>query len=423
MKQKSFFGKKSFELKKIGEKIIPNLSQTVAKKPSQFSEGYSPVFLKSGNGAYVKDLENNKFLDTIMGIGPLILGYNNPITNAAIKNQLKNGIVFSLINPLEIELAKILEKIIPNMNMFRFSKTGADVTSGAIRAARNFTQKNEILSCGYHGWHDWNAISLNKNSGVPDFNKSYIKKFDYNNFEQVADNINNCTAAVIMEPIIFDFPKNNFLEKIRKITKQKKILLIFDEMWTGFRLSIGGAQKFFNINADLACYSKAIANGMPISVLAGKRKIIESLNKESFFYTTFGGETLSIAAAIATINYIQKNKVCETIMKKGFFLQKKLNEILKKNKINFINVTGYGSRILFNISTQDAMIIKTFVHEEFLQKKILWNGIINLSYSHTNKEIEYICKSFDQILSKINNTGVKNLKKEIKGKVIKKFLL
>ena len=157
------------------------------------------------------------------------------------------------------------------MDMFRFSKTGGDATSAAIRAARNFTQKNKILSSGYHGWHDWSAITLKKNSGIPKFNSTLIKKFEYNNFEQIADNIDSNTAAVIMEPMVFEYPKNNFLKKIRKITQQKKILLIFDEMWTGFRINSGGAQKFFDINADLVCYSKAIANGMPISVLAGKK--------------------------------------------------------------------------------------------------------------------------------------------------------
>ena len=162
MVSKKFLGNKSLTLKKIGEKLISEIAQTAAKKPSQFSENFSPTFLQSGNGAYVKDLEGKKFLDTIMGIGPIILGYNHPNTNNAIIAQLKNGITFSLTHPLEVKLAQTLKKIIPNMDMFRFSKTGGDATSAAIRAARNFTQKNKILSSGYHGWHDWSAITLKK---------------------------------------------------------------------------------------------------------------------------------------------------------------------------------------------------------------------------------------------------------------------
>ena len=423
MVSKRILGKASKKLKKIGESLISEISQTAAKKPSQFSEGFSPLFLKSGNGAFVKDLENNRFLDTIMGIGPIILGYNHSDTNKAITNQLRNGIIFSLNNPLEIKLAQELKKIIPNMDMFRFSKTGVDSTSSAIRAARNFTQKNKIISCGYHGWHDWNAISLKKNGGIPKFNSKLIKKIQYNNFEELADNIDKETAALIMEPIIFEHPKNNYLKKIRKITKEKKVLLIFDEMWTGFRISLGGAQKYFKIDADLACYSKAIANGMPISVLAGKKKIMNSLNKNSFFYTTFGGETLSIAAAISTINFIRKNDVCKKISIKGHKLINNMNKIIENNGINYLNVTGYGQRSILTINHENALIIKTFIHQEFLKNKILWNGIINLSYSHSNNDVDKICLSFNNILKKINNIGLNDLNKKLLGKPIKKLIL
>lgn len=417
------FMKKTLKLKKEGEELIAGLAQTAAKKPTQFSVNFSPVFLKSGNGSTVKDLENNYYLDTIMGIGPLILGYNHHSTNQAIKRQLKNGTIFSLVSPLEVELAKKLKENIPNMDMFRFSKTGADATSAAIRAARNYKQKNKILSCGYHGWHDWNAISLNKNSGIPLYNKNLIKKVQYNNIDQIIDNIDSDTAALILEPIIFEMPKNNFLEKIRKITKQKKILLIFDEMWTGFRLHTGGAQKYFNIDADMACYSKAIANGMPISVLAGKKKIMQSLDKNSFFYTTFGGETLSISAAINTIEYIKKHNVCNKIQIKGYEMMKNLNEIIKNNNCNFINVSGYGARTLFTISKDPSLIVKTFIHQEMIKSKILWNGIINLSYSHTRQEINKICVVFDKILKKINKIGFSKLDSNLEGKKIIKFVL
>jgi len=420
---KKILGKKSKNLKKIGEKLISEIAQTAAKKPSQFSEGFSPLFLKSGNGSYVYDLENNKFLDTIMGIGPIILGYNHPNTNKAIIKQLKNGITFSLTHPLEIELAAELKKLLPNMDMFRFSKTGVDVTSSAIRAARNYTQKNKILSCGYHGWHDWNAITLNKNSGIPDFNSKLIKKFKYNDFEQLADNIDNDTAAVILEPIIFEYPKNNFLKKIRKITSEKKILLIFDEMWTGFRMHLGGAQKFFNVDADLACYSKAIANGMPISVLAGRKKIMSSLNKNSFFYTTFGGETLSMAAALNTIKFIKKNNVCKKIGLKGKKIITKMNEIISNHGINFLNVLGYDQRSILLINHENAEIIKTYIHQEMLKCQILWNGIINLSYSHSEKDVQKICISFNKILKEISLMKISDLKNKLEGKVIRKLIL
>ena len=421
--KKKFIGVKTKRLKKLGLKIIPGLTQTLAKSPSQLSENFSPIFADQGKGPFIKDYENNNFIDTIMGIGPLILGYQNPSIDNAIKKQLRKGITFSLINPLEIKLARELNRIIPNLEMIRFSKTGADATSASIRAARTYTSKYKILSCGYHGWHDWHAITLNKNSGILKENNKYIKKFSYNNFEYFADILDSDVAAVIMEPIIFDFPKNNFLQKVRKLTKQKKIVLIFDEMWTGFRMHLGGAQAFFKIEADLVCYSKAVANGMPISILAGDKKIMSSFQKKSFFYTTFGGETLSIAAALECIKIIKKKNVCKIIEIRGVKLIREMNRLIKDHDLNFLNVVGYGARSILNIQHDKAMTIKTFIHQEFLKRGILWNGIISLSFSHNDLIINKILKSFQEILKLIKKIGLNKLNENINGKLIKKIFL
>ena len=418
-----FISVKTNKLKKIGLNVIPGLTQTLAKSPFLFSENFSPIFANKGKGAFIRDYENNSFIDTIMGIGPIILGYNNTSINNAIKKQLKNGIIFSLINPLEIKLAEALNKLIPNLEMFRFSKTGADVTSASIRAARSYTSKNKILSCGYHGWHDWNAISLSKNSGILKENNKYIKKFSYNNFEYLADNLDSDVAAVIMEPIIFDFPKNNFLKKIRKLTKQKKTLLIFDEMWTGFRMKLGGAQAFFKIEADLVCYSKAIANGMPISILGGSKKIMSSFQKKSFFYTTFGGETLSIAAALECIKILKKKNVCRTIEIRGAKLINEMNKLINFYGFNFMNVVGYGARSILNIQHDKAIIIKTFIHQEFLKRGILWNQIISLSYAHNDLIISKILKSFEEILKLIKKISLNKLSDSVNGKLMNKLIM
>ena len=421
--KKKFISFKTKKLKKAGLNIIPGLTQTLAKSPSQFSEGFSPVFAKNGNGAFITDYENNSFIDTIMGVGPIILGYKNSLINNVIKKQLDKGIIFSLVNPLEIKLAQELRKIIPNLEMFRFSKTGADVTSSAIRAARSYTSKTKILSCGYHGWHDWNAITLNKNSGILKENKKYIKKFSYNDFEYFADNLDSEVAAVIMEPMVFDFPKNNFLQKIRKLTKEKKSILIFDEMWTGFRMHLGGAQAYFKIEADLVCYSKAIANGMPISVLGGKKKIMKAFEKNSFFYTTFGGEVLSMAAALECIRFLKEKNVCKTIEVRGTKLIKEMNKLINDYNLKFLNVKGYGARSILNIQSEKALIIKTFIHQEFLNRGILWNGIISLSFSHNDLIIRKILKSFKEILELLKNIGLDKLESKISGKLIKKLVL
>ena len=414
---KSFFNSKSFKIFKKGEKYIPGLVQTFAKNPFQFSFGFSPIFLNKGKGCYVSDINGNKLIDTIMGIGPLILGYNNEIINKAIKSQINKGIIFSLTNPQEVELAEILNRE-TKFDMFKFSKTGADVTSAAIRLSRAYNGREKILSCGYHGWHDWSAASLKRNNGVPQYSKKIIQKFEYNNLKDFLNKVDNKTAAVIMEPIIFEKPNLKFLKTIRQITKRKKIVLIFDEMWTGFRLDIGGASKILKIKPDLVCYSKAIANGMPISVLGGSKKIMSLLDKDVFFYTTFGAETLSISSAIATIKLLKKDQVLQKINSRGENLIKNINKLINKHNVNSVSIQGYGSRFRF-ILNDKKNILKTFMHEQYLQNNILWNGIITLSYSHKDKELKKIIDATDKILKKISKHSLSELNYQIKGKLIK----
>ena len=189
-------------------------------------------------------------------------------------------------------------------------------------------------------------------------------------------------------------------------------------MWTGFRLDIGGASKILNIKPDLVCYSKAIANGMPISVLGGSKKIMNLLDKDVFFYTTFGAETLSISSAIATIKLLKRDKVLQKINSRGENLIKNINKLINKHNVNSVSIQGYGSRFRF-ILNDKKNILKTFMHEQYLKNNILWNGIITLSYSHKNKELKKIIDATDKILKKISKHSLSELNYQIKGKLIK----
>ena len=289
--------------------LIPSVTQTLAKGPTQYVNGVAPKYLIKGEGSHVWDVDGNKYLDYNMAIGPISLGYNYKIVNDAIKDQLNDGITFSLMHPLEVEVAELINDIIPNAEMVRYSKTGADVTSAAIRLARAYTSKDKILVCGYHGWHDWYSNILPPNKGIPEQVSKLTHTFNYNDIDSLINSIDENTAAVILEPVVFNEPKNNFLKQVSDICKGKNIVLIFDEMWTGFRISLGGAQEYFEVKPDLATYSKAVANGMPLSILTGKKEIMQLAENDIFFYTTFGGEALSLAAAKATITEIQDKNV------------------------------------------------------------------------------------------------------------------
>ncbi len=381
-------------------RLIPNYTQTLAKGPGQYVKGIAPIYLKSGNGCHVIDVDGNEYIDYTMGVGPLSLGYNYERINNAIIKQLNDGITFSLPHPLEVELAELIREIIPNAESVRFSKIGNDVTTAAVRLARAYTGKNTILCCGYHGAQDWYIAVTDWDKGIPDFAKQLTYTFNYNDIDSVLNSIDSDTAAIILEPVVFEEPRDNFLHKLRQICDEKGILLIFDEMWTGFRMALGGAQEYFGIKADLATYSKAIANGMPISIITGSYEIMKLVEKEVFFYGTFGGEALSLAAAKETILELKEKNVPAYLDKQGKKLKDGYNEIVSELGMGFTKAAGYNFRSImtFDASAGNPLEIKSLLQQEMIKRGVLWGGFHNMSYSHSDKDIEYTLSAYRDAL-------------------------
>ncbi len=385
--------------------LIPSVTQTLAKGPSQYVKGVAPKYLVKGKGSHVWDVDGNEYLDFNMAIGPISLGYSYPEIDEAIINQLNDGITFSLMHPLEVEVAELLKELIPNAESVRFSKTGADVTSAAVRLARAYTGKKKILCCGYHGWHDWYISVTSRDMGIPEEIKNLSYTFQYNDLESLANSIDNDVAAVILEPVVFEEPKMNFLNGVAELCRNKGIVLIFDEMWTGFRIAAGGAQEYFGIKPDLATYSKAVANGMPLSILTGRSDIMKLAEHDVFFYTTFGGEALSLAAAKATINIIRRENVPEYLSQKGCLLKQGYNNIAERLGLYFTKAVGYNwrSMITFDSTAGDPLLLKSFVQQEMIKRGILWSGFHNMSYSHTDEDIIYTLSVYEDVLSELKD--------------------
>jgi len=408
--------KKSDKLYQKALNLIPSVTQTLAKGPQQNVKGIAPKYLIKGKGSHVWDVDGNEYLDYNMAIGPLSLGYAYNKVDQAIRKQLKDGITFSLMHPLEVEVAEILNKIIPNAESVRYSKTGADVTSAAVRVARAFTKREKILCCGYHGWHDWYISVTDRNSGIPKAVQDLTFTFNYNDIQSVIDSIDDDTAAVILEPFVFEAPKDNFLQKLRDVCTKNGTLLIFDEMWTGFRIALGGAQEFFKVKADLATFSKAVANGMPLAILAGRKDVMSVLEKDVFFYTTFGGEALSLAAAKATIKELKNKKVPAYLAKQGRKLKNGYNQIAESLDMPYTKCIGYECRSLvtFDSSAGNPLEMKSLVQQELIKRGILWGGFHNMSFSHSNTDIEYTLIAYKEVLP--------ILKKDVDEKDIRKYL-
>jgi glutamate-1-semialdehyde aminotransferase len=295
------------------------------------------------------------------------------------------------------------------------------VTSAAVRLARAYTKRDKVLCCGYHGWHDWYIGVTDRDNGVPRTVKDLSFTFNYNDLESVESSIDDDIACIILEPVAFEEPRDNFLGRIRELCDRHGIVLIFDEMWTGFRLALGGAQEYFGVTADLACYSKAVANGMPLSVLAGKNKIMELLEKDVFFFTTFGGEALSLAAACATIAELKEHYVPAYLARQGEKIKDAYNATASHLGIDYTKCIGLPCRTLvtFDAKAGDPLIMKSFVQQELFRLGILWSGFHNLSLSHDDRDIQHLSWAYGKVLPLLH-TAVKegNLREQLRGEPV-----
>ncbi len=401
--------------------LIPAGTQTLAKGPTQFSEGVAPKYLLRGKGARVWDVDGNEYLDYNMGIGPIILGYCHEAVDDAIRRQLSHGISFSLMHPLEVELAELMRACIPNAESVRFSKTGCDVTSAAVRLSRAYTRREKVLCCGYHGWHDWYIAVTDRNAGVPACAAELTHTFNYNDLDSVIRSIDDETACVILEPFVFEREQNGFLAELRTLCDRSGTLLIFDEMWTGFRCALGGAQEFLDVRADLSLFSKAMANGMPISAITGRREIMALLEKDVFFFTTFGGETLSLAAAVACIEFIRDHEVIRHLTQMGQQLSDGLQNLVSQLGMDYVSLTGYPFRTLMSFapSVAEPLEMKTLVQQELIRRGILWSGLHNLCYSHGSADIDYTLEAYAAVLPILKEAvDAKDIASRLKGRLL-----
>jgi len=392
------------------QKLIPSCTQTFSKGYTQFVQGVAPIFLQRGQGSHVWDVDGNEYIDYPMALGPIILGYNDPDVTAAVQRQISEGVTFSLPHPLEIEVAELLTEVIPCAEMVRFGKSGSDATSGAVRAARAYTGRDKIACCGYHGWQDWYIGTTPRNKGVPQPVRDLTLTFQYNDIgslEKLFNENSDQIAGVILEPIGVIKPERHFLQKVAELTRKYGALLIFDEVVTGFRLALGGAQEYFGVIPDLACLGKAMANGHPISAIVGKREIMEIFD-EIFFSSTFGGETLSLAAAQATITKMRDKQVISHLWRQGQKLQDGYNALAAEFGLSpYTQCIGLAPHTVLTFRSEtsisegsgaDSLAMRSLFQQEMIKRGVLFLVGFNLCYSHGDADVEYTLEACREAL-------------------------
>ncbi|HLO75196.1 MAG TPA: aminotransferase class III-fold pyridoxal phosphate-dependent enzyme [Magnetospirillum sp.] len=385
-------------------KRIPLGTQTFSKSKTQFPQGVSPYYVTHGKGARVWDVDGNEYIDFISSLNAVLLGYADDDVNAAVAEMLQWGSIFSLPHPIEIEVAEALAEMVPCAEMARFGKNGSDVTAGAVRLARAYTRRDYIVVCGYHGWQDWYIGTTSRNLGVPKATRELTKTFRFNDIDSLAAvfrELPDQVAAVIMEPMHAEFPREGFLAEVRELTHRHGALLVFDEMITGFRFANGGAQEYFGVIPDLATFGKGLSNGFPLSALAGRAEVMRMM-EEVFFSFTFGGETLSLAAARASLDKLKAEPVAATMVTHGQAIMDGLNAAIARNGLGeVLSVSGHPSWSAIAVADHAGISqweIKTLFLQEMFARGILTYGAHNMSYAHREPEVARLLAVYDEVL-------------------------
>jgi glutamate-1-semialdehyde 2,1-aminomutase len=397
---------RSEELLARAERVIPLGSQTYSKSRLQLPRGAAPLFLTHGQGGRSWDVDGTEYVDLICGLLCVPLGYRDPDVDDAIQRQLlTSGISFSLATTLEAELAERLVEIVPCAEQVRFGKNGTDVTSAAIRLARAHTGRDRVAVCGYHGWQDWYVASTSRNKGVPGAVCELTHSFGYGDLAALETLLKSHPgefAAVIMEPMNAVEPPEGYLEGVKALAHQHGALLVFDEIITGFRYALGGAQELFGVTPDLATFGKAMGNGMPISAVVGRADLMAGM-EEIFFSGTFSGETLSLAAGIAVIDKMRREPVIETLWRRGEELAGAARAAIERHGLGqALSLRGRAPWMILNVQDHPQAkkeTIKTFFLKGMLAQRVLTLGTHNVCYAHQDADTAHVAAAYEATLS------------------------
>jgi glutamate-1-semialdehyde 2,1-aminomutase len=416
--------RKGQKLYKKAKSIIPGGTMLLSKRPEMFLPENWPSYFSKSKGCKVWTLDNEELIDmSIMGIGTNSLGYGNKEVDFAVKEVVTKGNMSTFNCPEEVYLAEELININPWADMVRFARTGGEANAISIRIARAASGKDGVAICGYHGWHDW-YLSVNHNKGkdnlsshllpglkplgVPKNLKGSVHPFEYNDFDELNNIINNNDIGVIKMEVVRSFgPKNEFLRKVRDLATKKNIVLIFDECTSGFRETYGGIFKKYKITPDLAMFGKTMGNGYAITAVIGKRSVMEAA-QNTFISSTFWTERIGPTAALKTLEIMKRDKSWNTITEKGKKVRDGWIKLSEEYNIP-ISYSAIPAVSSFKINCKDFLKYKTFITQEMLKKGFIASTHFYACTEHEDKFIDDYFNELDKIFHTISRCEIKEL--------------
>jgi glutamate-1-semialdehyde aminotransferase len=403
---------RSLELFDEAKTLVPG-GVLGARKPSDFIEGEYPIFLECGKGCRLTDVDGNEFIDFLCGYGPIILGYREEEVDDAVIRQVRDkGFCFTLTQPYQNQLAKKLNELVPSAEMSIFLKTGSDATTASVRIARAYTNRIKVMRCGYHGWHDW---CVEMKGGIPEKFYEDVHEFRYNNLQQLEElmaKYGGQTAAVIMTPFghpnhqKMEEPQPGFLEGVREVSTRYGAVLVFDEVRTNFRLSMGGAQKLYGVTPDLSVLGKSMANGYAISAVSGKREVMMAAAQKLFISSTFFPNSEGYVAALKTIEILERENVIDNIWEKGNRFLEKLRKIIGRYDVG-AELTGVAPMFYITFKKDAASAYKA--RRDDFYTHLIRQGIFlhphhhgYICYRHTDRDLDITAQAIDEALAYVS---------------------
>jgi glutamate-1-semialdehyde 2,1-aminomutase len=403
------------KLWKRAKRVIPGGNMLLSKRAEMYLPDQWPAYFSKSKGCRVWDLDGREYIDMcIMGVGTNILGYGHPEVDEAVHKTVTAGNMSTLNCPEEVYLAERLVEIHPWADMVRFARTGGEANAIAIRIARAASGRDKVAICGYHGWHDWYlAANLGDEQnlaghllpglepvGVPQNLRGSVLPFHYNNFPELEALVhNNEIGAIKMEVSRNMGPENGFLEKVRKLATDNKIVLIFDECTSGFRQSFGGLHKLYGVEPDMAMFGKALGNGYAITATIGKRAVMEAA-QSTFISSSFWTERIGPTAALKTLEVMEREKSWERITATGNAIGERWQALASKHELP-LALNGLPALIGFNFNLPDMLKYKTLITQEMLKKGFLANTSVYVCTEHTKSILNQYFEALDPLFGLI----------------------